>query len=220
MDHPGLEPNRHSAALRGLTRINALSGASRLLWRPLADLARTTPCPLRVLDLATGGGDVPLRLWRRARRAGLDVRLEGCDISPVAVEHARAAAARAGAPVRFFVHDALAGLPAEGYDAVTCSLFLHHLDEDRAVTLLRNLAAAGRLVLVHDLQRGLIGWLLAWVVTRLVSRSDVVHTDGPISVEGAFTADEVRVLAERAGLAGAVVTRHWPCRFRLLWRQP
>jgi 2-polyprenyl-3-methyl-5-hydroxy-6-metoxy-1,4-benzoquinol methylase len=220
MDQPGLEPARHADALRGLARINGLSGAARILWRPLADFAHVTGRPLRVLDLATGGGDVPLRMWRRARRQGLDLQVEGCDLSPVAVEHARALAAQEGAPVRFFVHDALAGPPRTDYDVVTCSLFLHHLDEDQGVTLLRNMAAAGRLVLIHDLQRGAWSWLLAWVVTRLLSRSDVVHTDGPISVEGAFTAAEARALAERAGLHGAVVTRHWPCRFRLLWRRP
>jgi SAM-dependent methyltransferase len=220
MDQPGLDPARHAAALRGLGRLNALSASARLLWHPLARLAGSTPHPLRVLDLASGGGDVLIRLWRQATRLGVALAMEGCDVSPMAVEFARAAAARAGAPVRFFVHDALACPPGTDYDAVTCSLFLHHLDEAGAVTLLRNMAAAGRLVLLHDLERGPLGWLLAWGVSRLVTRCDVVHADGPVSVAGAFTAGEVRELARRAGLGGAVVTRHWPCRLRLLWRRP
>ena len=67
MDQPGLAPDRHHAALRGLSRINLLSGTARVLWPPLRELAReTAPRSARVLDLATGGGDVPLRLWRKA----------------------------------------------------------------------------------------------------------------------------------------------------------
>jgi SAM-dependent methyltransferase len=219
MDQPDLEPGRHVGALRSLARINAISGIDRALWPPLARLAReVAPRPLRVLDVASGGGDISLRLWRRFRRRGLDLNLEGCDISPVAVEHARAAAERAGADVRFHVHDALAPPPANDYDAVTCSLFMHHLEEDQAVTLLRNMAAAGRLLLLDDLRRGPVGWLLAWVGTRLLTRSDVVHTDGPLSVEGAFTVAEARELARRAGWAGVEVRRHWPCRYLMVGR--
>ncbi len=222
MDQPGLSPERHRHALRGLARINFWSGSARILWPGLRDLARElAPRRPRVLDLATGGGDVPVRLWRKARQAGVALALEACDVSPVAIEHARAGAERAGADVRFFVHDALNGPALSGYDAVTCSLFLHHLDDDEACGLLRRIAdGAGRLVLVNDLTRSLAGLLLAHLGTRLLTFSDVVHTDGPRSVEAAFTPDEARALAERAGLRGAVVARRWPCRWLLTWRRP
>jgi 2-polyprenyl-3-methyl-5-hydroxy-6-metoxy-1,4-benzoquinol methylase len=196
-----------------------LSGSAGILWPPLAALARALSRPIRVLDLATGGGDVPIRLWHKARRAGLPLAIEGCDVSPVAVAYATRQAERHGADVRFFKADALAGdLPA-GYDAVVCSLFLHHLTDEQAIALLRRMASAGRLVLVNDLVRSRAGLLLARVGTRLLSLSPVVHVDGPRSVEGAFTIAEARGLAERAGLHGAIVTRRWPCRFLLTWHR-
>jgi SAM-dependent methyltransferase len=218
MDQPGLSPRRHADALRGLARINFFSRSDAILWPHLADRARRGPT--RILDLATGGGDVPLRLWRRARQAGLDLRLEGCDLSPVAIDFARAAARRAGADVAFFVHDALAGPGLERYDAVVCSLFLHHLDEERAVALLRRMAELAPLVLVNDLERCWAGLALAHVATRLLTLSPVVHTDGPRSVENAFTLDEVRDLARRAGLGEVTLTRHWPFRFLMRWSRP
>jgi 2-polyprenyl-3-methyl-5-hydroxy-6-metoxy-1,4-benzoquinol methylase len=222
MDQPGLSPARHAGALRGLARINFFSGSAGTLWPPLRDLARAVaPRPLRVLDVATGGGDVPVRLWRRARREGLAVQVEGCDVSPVALEHARACAARRGAGVRFFVHDALRGEPPAGYDAAVSSLFLHHLGEEDAVAFLRWLAeSAGRLVLVNDLARSWAGLALAHVGARLLSASPVVHTDGPRSVQSAFTPAEALTMAGRAGLRGATVTRRWPCRYLLTWRRP
>jgi hypothetical protein len=79
-------------------------------------------------------------------------------------------------------------------------------------------AAARRLVLINDLRRSAGGWLLAYVGTRLLSASPVVHTDGPRSVAAAFTPVELRQLAERAGLAGATVVRRWPFRLLLTWR--
>jgi 2-polyprenyl-3-methyl-5-hydroxy-6-metoxy-1,4-benzoquinol methylase len=225
MDGPGLDPARHARALRGLARLNFLSRSASTLWHPLEGFGRELGTRrLRVLDVATGAGDVPVRLWERARRAGLDWQLAGCDVSPVAVAHARARAESAGAEVSFFVADALEGPPWADYDAVVCSLFLHHLDEEQACTLLRRMAglptpARPRLVLVNDLVRSLAGLALAFLASRLLTASRVVHADAPRSVEGAFTAGEVRALAEKAGLHGAAVERRWPCRYLLTWRR-
>ena len=218
MDQPDLRPARHVGALRGLARVNFWSGSAGILWPPLAELARRLGRPIRVLDVGSGGGDVPLRLWRRARRAGLDLRIDGCDLSPVAVEHARARAAADGADVQFFLGDVLRGPALTGYDAVMCSLFLHHLGEEEAVGFLRWAAAtAAHQVLVNDLERSGLGLALAHVAVRLLTTSDVVHVDGPRSVESAFTMDEARGLAERAGLRGAVVRWRWPFRYLLTW---
>ena len=48
----------------------------------------------------------------------------------------------------------------------------------------------------------------------------VVHDDGRKSVEGSFTPDEVAGLAARAGLTGARVEAHFPCRLVLTWQAP
>src|SRR5262245_51451025 len=121
MDQPDLEYAAHAHALRGLGRINRLSCSGAILWPPIAQLARErepgrepAPAPVRVLDLASGGGDVPIGLERRAARAKLDVQIEGCDISAQAVEIARQQAAARGVAVRFFRLDALNDpLPAD-----------------------------------------------------------------------------------------------------------
>ena len=221
MDQPDLDEARHRQALRGLERINRLSGSTRILWPPLAALARRlAPRPARVLDVASGGGDVLRGLRKRARRAGLALELAGCDVSPTALAHARARAEEAHAELHFFQHDALRDPLPAGYDAIISSLFLHHLTEPQAVRLLRSMAdAAGSLVLVNDLRRGRAGYLLAYAGTRLLSRSEVVHVDGPRSVEGAFTIAEARELAADAGLTGATIERRWPCRFLLTWQR-
>ena len=135
------------------------------------------------------------------------------------MEHATEHARSAGAGVAFFEHDVLAGPLPVGYDVLTSSLFLHHLDEAEAIALLRAMGEAGELVLVDDLRRGPAGWVLAYAGIRLLSRSPVAHVDGPRSVEGAFTCDEARELARRAGWGNFVVRPRWPCRFLLVGRR-
>lgn len=217
MDDPSLEGRRHRAALRGLARLNRLSLAGRAVYRAMADLINGSSAerPLRVLDLASGGGDVAVTL---AQRGGRRLKVEGCDISRRAVRRANAAARRAGVTARFFVCDALhEPLPA-GYDVLTCSLFLHHLRTADAQGLLRRMGqAAGRRVVVDDLHRSQVNLGLVAIAARLVTRSRVVHVDGVRSVRAAFSDVELRQLAERAGLANAEVRRHFPCRVLLTW---
>ena len=219
MDQPELDADAHVRALRGLGRINRVSRSDAILWPPLAGLAsENRGAPIQVLDLACGGGDVVMALARRCGRMGLDIRFDGCDISPVAVDYASRKAAAVGAPVRFFRQDVLDQPIPDGYHVVTCSLFLHHLGEDQAVMLLRKMAsAAGEFVLVSDLIRSRAGHLLARVACSLLSRSPIVRHDGPVSVGAAFRLAEVADLARSAGLAGARLTRHWPQRFLLSW---
>lgn len=222
MDDPALDPAQHRRALDGLARLNRASGAAGVLWKPVRDLARQhTGRPLRVLDVACGSGDVPIALVREARRSGVAFEADGCDISPTAVETAARTAAAAGVPARFFTHDAIRDPLPAGYDVVTCSLFLHHLPDDDAVAVLRRMkAAAGSLVLVSDLARSRFGYAAVWVACRALTRSPVVHFDGPASVRSAFTPAEALDLATRAGLIGATVHARFPCRFLLRWERP
>jgi SAM-dependent methyltransferase len=220
MDQPGLDPRLHQAALRGLRRINFFSGSTRTLWPALLRLARERAGPISVLDVGSGAGDVPIGLSRRAQRGGLPIQFTGYDISPTAVAYARQAASRAKANVSFHECNVLKEGIAEPFDAVVCSLFLHHLDEEQARNLLDRMRQAARhLVMVNDLERSRLGYVLALAGSRLLSRSRIVHVDGPRSVRAAFSLTEARVLAERAGLHGATIVRRWPCRYLLTWRR-
>ncbi len=221
MDQPGLDAGDHEHALSGLRRVNFLSRSDAILWPAIAELARTRrpqDSALRVLDLATGAGDIPIALARRAERAGLNIQFDGCDVSPRAVDFARRQAEKPHANVRFFTWDALKGPLPDQYHVIMCSLFLHHLDEASAVEVLRRMSeAASRRILVNDLIRSRLGLLLAQAGCRLLTRSHVVHYDGPASVSAAFTPAEALALAEQAGLRGTTLTRHWPQRFLLSW---
>ncbi|MFO0959895.1 MAG: methyltransferase domain-containing protein [Isosphaeraceae bacterium] len=221
MDQQGLEDAEHHQALNALRRINRLSRTDRSLWPLIRGYCQRhrdggNSTPVRLLDIATGGGDLPVLLWKKAKRAGLNLEVAGCDRSETALEYARAHARRENAEVAFFERDVIEqGVPTE-YHIRVSSLFLHHLSEDEALQFLRALGNGGGLVLVDDLRRSVVGWLLAYSGVRLLSRSRVAHVDGPLSVEGAFTCEEARSLASRAGWDSFEVQARWPCRFLLV----
>ncbi len=218
MDEPTLDPRLHREALVGLERINVVSLSESAVWRPLAGVVRRAAADtLSILDVACGAGDLAIGLAIRARRAGMAVSVHGCDISPTAVSHAQARAVERAADAIFFQHDVLAQALPRSYDVIVCSLFVHHLDEPAVIQLLRGLSASARsLLIVTDLDRSGLGLALAWMGTRILTQSPVVHVDSLRSVRAAFTRAEAKALARRAGLTRSHITPIWPCRWRLV----
>jgi 2-polyprenyl-3-methyl-5-hydroxy-6-metoxy-1,4-benzoquinol methylase len=171
MDDPGLDVASHREALAGLARINRFSGSLGVLWPELLALAKTIPDrPLRVLDVATGSGDVPAALVRKAAKEGVRIEVLGVDVSQVAIAEAEVRAELGQHEnMRFQMLDVLQDPLPTGYDAITCSLFLHHLDDADAVGLLKQMkAAAGRLVLVNDLVRSRANYLQVWFASHVL----------------------------------------------------
>ncbi len=221
MDDPALATQHLHGALQGLSRLNLVSDSARIVWGPIWRLAKSlNTTNLRVLDIATGAGDVPIALWRRAERAGLPVDIHGIDFSSRSVEFAREKAKRAGAAITFECRNALTEDLPVSFDVVMCSLFLHHLTTEDAIKLLRRMAVATRrLVLVNDLRRGAYGFALAYAASRLFTRCQVVHVDALRSVRAAFTPGELAQMANEAGLNSATVNRQWPARMLLQWQR-
>jgi 2-polyprenyl-3-methyl-5-hydroxy-6-metoxy-1,4-benzoquinol methylase len=221
LDELSLAPAPRRRALAALRRFNALTRSAAAFWPAIAELACQQARPLRILDVASGGGDVPIALDLWGQHCGIPLEIEGCDRSVTAVDFAAEQAKKNGANVWFFPFDVLQGPLPIGYDVITCSLFLHHLEEPTAVDLLRRFSqTARRLVLVQDLVRSKIGYQLAYWGSRLLTTSRVVRADAPASVAAAFTIEEVFDLAYRAGMIDVIVEPRWAARFLLAWQRP
>ncbi len=229
MDDPTLPASLHQQALRGLRRINRLSGVASRLWpvvrRLLLDAGHAGRRPA-VLDVACGGGDVMLRLMRRARREGIAADWHAMDISGEALGQLRRGASAAGCGEGVTVHrrdvlrEGCGRADGERWDIAMCTLFLHHLDEPDAEALLRGLEQNCRSLVISDLRRSRTAAAATWAAVRVLSTSPVVHVDASRSVRAAWTPDELRAMAGRAGLDGAVVRRVWPWRMQLTWSSP
>lgn len=224
MDEPALDPALHRQALAGLARLNVVGRSADILWRALRR-ERCHCAPLRLLDLACGGGDVLRALARRARQSRLPWTFAGVDKSEVALDYAREQARHANLEASFVACDLLGddwleAPAARDVDVVVCSLFLHHLSDGDAVSLLRRAAAVAQSkLIVNDLNRSVINRWLTWWGCHLLTRSPIVQFDGPASIRAAFSHDEARQLATAAGLHNATVSRRLPARWLLEWER-
>lgn len=224
MDRADIDPQLHAQALIGLRRIHRFSGTLATLWQPIERLAKARANrdgPLRVLDLASGGGDLAIGLLKHARRHRVDLSLTGCDLSTTAVAYAQRQAEDAGVSAEFIQLDVLHDRLPTGFDVICNSLFLHHLETRDVVKLLQQIRqAAPRLVVISDLRRSRIGYWMAWWGCRLLTRSPVCRVDGPLSVEAGWTAPEMQQLWRDAGLDEVHIEPRWPSRFVMTWEGP
>ncbi len=191
--------------LRDMARANRWLGGNRAVLRRVGGWLAALPREHRatILDVATGGGDLPLTLHHWSVRQDRAVALLASDLSrdvlAVAQQELR------GRPVRLLRHDALQMPFADrSIDIVTCSQALHHFPLDEAVRLLRELARVARIgVIVNDLRRSYPAY---WGARLLAAGpvSALSQHDGPLSVLRAYTPAEVADLVKRAALPARV----------------
>lgn len=219
MDAPDLDPALHSRALAGLARINRFTRVADAIYLRLRRLSALSPRPLRVLDVATGSGDLPIHWIKRARREGFPLSITGVDVSPQAVLVAAEKARIADVDAEWLVVNVLEEPLPSDFDVVTCSLFFHHLHDDdifRLLRVMRDATERGGLIrrlLICDLDRSMFNWLLVKIGAHLLSRSPIVHLDSGLSVRAALTRQEFGQIVEAALDVSPIVKRLIPCRF-------
>jgi len=199
------------ATLDDLDRLNAWFGGYALTLRRLRRAAAALPrgARLRVVDVGGGRGDFAVNIVRWARRAGRPVRVVVVDGDPATLALARR---RTAAYPEIALVQADAGalpLRESSADAAVSALTLHHLDRDAVVACLAQMAAAAPVVLVNDLLRTPLTLALVWLATRVLRLHPVSRHDGPVSVRRAWSADELTMLAEKAGRRASVTRYAW-----------
>jgi ubiquinone/menaquinone biosynthesis C-methylase UbiE len=173
------------------------------------------PGRISILDVGAGGGDLFRALPKPSiGPAPLHV---ASDVSPEACRIALEAAAPDESAVRFAAADAFR-LPFadRSFDVVHCSLFLHHIPEQRIPAFLGELLRVAREgVLINDLHRHRVAEVLIRILSALFSRSRYFRHDAPASVRRAFKRSELEAMIAAARGCGEIRWR-WAFRY-LVW---
>jgi 2-polyprenyl-3-methyl-5-hydroxy-6-metoxy-1,4-benzoquinol methylase len=228
MDRPGNDPALLRADLEILETINRWLGGHRIPLSHLRDQYTKTVSretlfvyrSLSILDLATGAADVPRAIASWARRIKLPVEITAVDGNPQILDIARERST--GYPeIRFEQHD-LRALPYKSgsFDFVLCALVLHHFSGADAIAILRRIHDIARVgYIVNDLRRNRLAIGLSKLMAHTIITNPIARFDAPASCERAFSMDELRAMAQQAGMEHFSVRKHPIFRMALVGRK-
>ena len=154
---------------------------------------------LRIVDLATGSGDIPRLVVEFARKIGAQVEVDAVDLQESTIEIAKTLSTDFP-EIHYHCADIHQFGGNESYDILLFSLALHHFSSDDAVQLLRRCRELSRgHVLVADLCRGWTATIGVALLTTFLFREAMTRNDARVSAARAFSFSELENLANAAG---------------------
>lgn len=214
LDSDAGTPAEVAGSLKDLRMFNSVFGGVQTMASLLRRVAQERGLKqISWVDVAGGEGYVATRAQKSLARSGITSQPVILDRAPTHLGNTHPAVCG----------DALA-LPFRdnSFDAVGCSLFLHHLEPDEIVRFAREgLRVARHAFLVQDLQRHPLHLALSYLGAPLY-RSRITRHDAPASVGQAYTVEEVRKILSRVAPAANIAIRKYFL-FRMgviIWKQP
>ena len=198
MDRPQPVSAELERDLESLRQLNRRFGSYRLILGFMRRWIRPS-ARMRVVDLATGSGDIPRLIADYARKIGAHVEIDALDQQRATLEVATKLSA--GYPeISYREGNILEWNSGGTYDVVLCMLAIHHFSDENAVSLLRRCREMSRrFVLVSDLRRGFFLQIGVYLLTALIFREPMTCFDARLSAQRAFSFSEMCDLAVRAG---------------------
>jgi 2-polyprenyl-3-methyl-5-hydroxy-6-metoxy-1,4-benzoquinol methylase len=220
MDDLEMEGDELASTLKQLARVNRWLGGSSVALQGIKSLLKLqgdNPKTLKIVDIGCGGGEILKLIADWARKNGIKTELIGLDANAFTVEYAKKYCSDypeiSFRQLNVFSEE----FAALEYDIALCSLFLHHFTEAEIVKILKTLnnsAAIG--IVINDLERSKLAYLLFDIVTRILGASKMICSDGKLSIRRAFTKRELVKLFEDATINKPKITWKWAFRYEVL----
>jgi ubiquinone/menaquinone biosynthesis C-methylase UbiE len=218
LDRPDNSDEEIRGNLLDLERLNRYFGGVRTVLLHMSRMiGARSQTRVTILDIATGGADIPRAICRWARSRKLAVTVEAVDRSEQVLAVARGRLT--DYPEIRLRRAEVPPLPYSdrSFDFAISSQLLHHLTEAEGVRLLRDMGRVTRLgVIVTDLVRSRRAYISTAIATRLLRTSRLTRNDAPVSVLRAYRPDEALRMAAEAGLLDPTISFHPWFRFALV----
>ncbi|WP_308797628.1 methyltransferase domain-containing protein [Agromyces silvae] len=226
MDDPACDPAMLERTYERFGLVNAVVSGQRAVYRswirPRLRRRAAVGDIGRLLDVGTGGADLPRRLLRWAHADGLPLEIVAIDPDERAIDFARRRPPMPGLELRGVSTRELV-TAGDWFDVVTSNHVLHHLDGRELGALLADserLVAPGGVAVHGDIERTRHGYAAFWLGTLPFEpnllRGSFIRPDGLTSIRRSHTAAELAAALP----PGWRVRRGFPSRLEVVWEAP
>jgi len=157
--------------------------------------------PAKILDCATGFGDIPRLMSSWFIKKNQPVEITATDINPVTLQIARE---NTNDPVIGYEIQNLFNLsyPDQSFDLVMCHMALHHFSRLEVIAIFKELwRVTSGVLYCTDIVRADLALLGASILIQ-TTNNPISRNDAIVSARRAFTGEEFKSMALDAGLKG------------------
>ena len=209
-------PAEYDRFLHEIRLVNRFIGDKRALQKTLlTEIKKENLREFSVLDVGAGSGELLREIGKFARRRKSRAKLFGLELNARSAD-AILEESKNFAEIKSVQANALR-LPFadETFDYAISSLFTHHLTDDQIVKTLREMKrVARRKIFIIDLHRHPLAYFFYKIFCVAFQISPLVREDGSLSILRSFKPEELKTLAQNAGLKNISIKKVFP--FRLV----
>jgi len=217
MDDPSLDLAHIQKVLRDIHKANKWLGGTRITIGAIRKLiVAGEKNTYTIVDVGCGDGSMLREVAAFCRKNQVKAQFIGIDINQNSLSIARNASA-AFPEIRFLQKDVLLLRPdALECDILLCTLTMHHFSDEQIRLFLAHFAALSKTgVIINDLDRNKIAYVLFMLFSRLFMKTHIARYDGLISIKSGFTRKELLTFSGSLPNMSHTITWRWA--FRYLW---
>lgn len=214
MDSPDCNPIKLRNTYKQFRRINQFLSRWNALYkneiRPVLELQNGTAT---LLDIGFGGGDIPIHLYKLAKKDGYHLNITAIETDKRSVKYARSL--KAPSNIKFeYKHSKELVKQDEKFDFVISNHLLHHLTEPTLHSICNEAEQlAEKKVIFNDLSRSDVAYSFFYVSSNLLFWNSFISNDGLISIRRSYTFQELTDIAPN----GWKVQKYFPYRLVLIY---
>jgi len=195
MDDPDCDRDGLFRTYQTFGRMNRLlSGWESIYKNKIRPLLNHSSTQITLLDIGTGGGDIPSHLSELAKKDGFSIQITAIDPDERAIEFAKSENTSGNIDFLCARSDELVK-EGKQYDFVISNHLIHHLEGREILNLCSDAEKLCRYrVLFNDIERGDLGYVFFSLASPQFFRNTFIPTDGPLSIRRSFTKSELQEL--------------------------
>lgn len=199
-----------------IAKINQWLGGNKVALSGLKTLLKSHPQKTEwsIVDLGCGNGDILREVAKYGREKGLQFQLVGVDANETTIDYA-IKLSKDFPEIKYLKQDVLSkDFEKLKYDIALCTLFLHHFENDVALTFIKSMLANARVgLVVNDLHRHPLAYWLFKFLTFFINNK-MVKNDGLVSILRGFKRKDLERFADRISAKSSI---KWRWAFRYQW---
>ena len=192
MDDFDLSGHELDAVLRDLNNVNKRLGGYKITINGIKKLLPQQNHTFKIADIGCGGGDNLREIAKWARRKNISLELYGIDANSNSITTAKSLSDESD-NITFLQQNVFdESFNKHQFDVIYLSLTLHHFKDKDIQKLLPILYQNSNLgVVINDLHRHWLAYLLFQIYSLLLMKSKIAKHDGKVSILRGFKKNEL-----------------------------